>query len=82
MRLTEPPQDVSQATLYVAAKMQDTIKKPQDILEVGYTVRYPHLVSSMTGVADIDGEVRILGYLGCQISHTIRSEKRKIDESS
>ncbi|KIM25752.1 hypothetical protein M408DRAFT_73915 [Serendipita vermifera MAFF 305830] len=47
--------DVAQATLYVSAKMHDTIKKPQDILDVGYTVRYPHLVN-VTGVADIDSE--------------------------
>jgi hypothetical protein len=38
--------------------MHDTIKKPQDILDVGYTVRYPHLVN-VTGVADIDAEVCI-----------------------
>jgi hypothetical protein len=49
-------QDVAQATIYVSAKMHDTIKKPQDILDVGYTVRYPHLVN-VTGVADIDAEV-------------------------
>ncbi|KAG8820713.1 hypothetical protein FRC19_008660 [Serendipita sp. 401] len=48
--------DISQATLYVSAKLHDTIKKPQDILEVAYTVRYPNAVNAVTGIADIDGE--------------------------
>ncbi|KAG8808503.1 hypothetical protein FRC17_003924, partial [Serendipita sp. 399] len=48
--------DVSQATLYVSAKLHDTIKKPQDILDVAYTIRYPNSVNAVTGMADIDGE--------------------------
>lgn len=64
--------------------MHDTIKKPQDILDVGYTVRYPHLVN-VTGVADIDAEVSHLS------DHTLysnlteyksNSAKQKIEGSS
>ena len=58
LRCSDPldSQDVAQATIYVSAKMHDTIKKPQDILDVGYTIRYPHLVN-VAGVADVDAEV-------------------------
>lgn len=44
------------AALYVSAKMHDTIKKPQDVLEIGYTVRYPELVNH-AGIAELDGDV-------------------------
>ncbi|PVF94646.1 cyclin-like protein [Serendipita vermifera] len=49
------PHDVSQATLYVSAKLHDTIKKPQDILEASYIIRYPNLVNT-AGNSDIDAE--------------------------
>jgi len=74
-------QDVSQAALYVAAKMQDTIKKPQDILEIGYTVRYPHMVNNVTGVADIDADVSKFYSLYSRLLTRIYSEKQVIEES-
>lgn len=57
--LTLRVQDVSSATLYVSSKLHDTIKKPQDILLVGYGVRFPNLVNAVTGQADMDAEVRL-----------------------
>jgi len=51
-------QDVSSATLYVSSKLHDTIKKPQEILGVGYGVRFPNLVNAVTGLAEVDPEVR------------------------
>jgi hypothetical protein len=56
-------QDVSSATLYVSAKLHDTIKKPQEILGIGYGVRFPNLVNAVTGLAEMDPEV--LNYLVC-----------------
>ncbi|CCA67665.1 hypothetical protein PIIN_01493 [Serendipita indica DSM 11827] len=46
--------DVAQAALYVSSKLHDTLKKPQDILEVGYMIQYPKLVNKATGMLDID----------------------------
>ncbi|KAG8816549.1 Origin recognition complex subunit 2, partial [Serendipita sp. 399] len=56
MATADCKKDVSQAALYVSAKLHDTIKKPQDILDVAYTIRYPNSVNAVTGMADIDGE--------------------------
>ncbi|EJD43880.1 cyclin-like protein [Auricularia subglabra TFB-10046 SS5] len=53
-RRDTPYYDVSAAALYVAAKIQDTLKKPRDILNAAYAVRFPELAAKIRGVA---GEV-------------------------
>jgi hypothetical protein len=78
--------DVSQATLYVSAKLHDTIKKPQDILEASYVIRYPNLVNT-AGNSDIDAEVRATSPSLVAMKSSLRtvwifSEKQKTDESS
>lgn len=47
-------QDVALAALYASTKMNDTLKKPQDLLMVSYIVRYPDLAAKSTAVG---GEV-------------------------
>lgn len=36
------------STLYVSAKLHDTLKKPRDIILASYALRYPHLVKKGT----------------------------------
>jgi len=53
-------QDVTLAALYVSSKMHDTLKKPQDLLVVSYTVRFPELAAKskvMGGDVIMDPEV-------------------------
>ena len=51
-------QDVTLAALYVSSKIHDTLKKPRDILMVGYAVRHPELKSkAVGGELDIDPAV-------------------------
>ena len=50
-------QDVALAALFVSTKMQDTLKKPRDLLAVSYAVRFPELAAKTkhpTGEIDID----------------------------
>lgn len=54
-------QDVTTAALYVAAKIQDTLKKPRDILMASYAIRFPELaakVKSVGGEVEMDPAVR------------------------
>jgi hypothetical protein len=54
-------QEVCLAALYVSTKMNDTLKKPRDILMASYAVRYPELAvkpKSLSGDIDIDPNVR------------------------
>ncbi|KAL1727158.1 cyclin-like protein [Schizophyllum commune] len=49
--------DVALAALFVSTKMQDTLKKPRDLLAVSYAVRFPELAAKTkhpTGEIDID----------------------------
>lgn len=49
------------ACLYVSSKMQDTLKKPRDILMVSYIVRFPELAARARitgGDVEIDPAVR------------------------
>ncbi|GJJ15549.1 hypothetical protein Clacol_009827 [Clathrus columnatus] len=48
------PYDVALASLYASTKMNDTLKKPQDLLMVSYIVRYPDLAAKSKAVG---GEV-------------------------
>lgn len=40
--------ETSLSTLYVSAKLHDTLKKPRDIILGSYALRYPHLVKKGT----------------------------------
>jgi CTD kinase subunit beta len=56
-----PLQDVTLAALYVSSKMQDTLKKPREILMASYTVRFPEQAAkskSIVGEIDMDPAVR------------------------
>jgi CTD kinase subunit beta len=61
MLILVPPQDVTLAALYVSSKMQDTLKKPREILMASYTVRFPEQAAkskSIVGEIDMDPVVR------------------------
>jgi CTD kinase subunit beta len=48
---------VSLAAVHASAKIEDTLKKPKDLLAISYAVRFPELVSkskNATGEVDID----------------------------
>jgi hypothetical protein len=64
-------QDAPLAALYVSTKMQDTLKKPRDILMVYYTVRSPELLAKWKSGVDlgIDETVMTYLYLSAQWSH-------------
>jgi len=50
-------QDVSLAVLFVSTKMQDTLKKPRDLMSVSYSIRFPELAAKSkhpTGDIDLD----------------------------
>ncbi|KZT40153.1 cyclin-like protein [Sistotremastrum suecicum HHB10207 ss-3] len=48
--------DVTLAALYVSSKIHDTLKKPRDILMVGYAVRFPELAAKSKATG---GEIEI-----------------------
>jgi CTD kinase subunit beta len=57
MLILAPMQDVTLAALYVSSKMQDTLKKPREILMASYTVRFPEQAAkskSIVGEIDMD----------------------------
>jgi CTD kinase subunit beta len=57
MLILAPLQDVTLAALYVSSKMQDTLKKPREILMASYTVRFPEQAAkskSIVGEIDMD----------------------------
>jgi len=61
MLILAPLQDVTLAALYVSSKMQDTLKKPREILMASYTVRFPEQAAkskSIVGEIDMDPVVR------------------------
>ena len=56
-------QDVSLAALYVSTKMNDTLKKPREILMASYAVRFPEQAAkskSIGGEVDMDPAVRLI----------------------
>jgi CTD kinase subunit beta len=49
--------DVCLGTLYVSTKMQDTLKKPRELLAMSYAVRFPDLAAKSKnagGEIDLD----------------------------
>jgi CTD kinase subunit beta len=61
MLILAPLQVVTLAALYVSSKMQDTLKKPREILMASYTVRFPEQAAkskSIVGEIDMDPVVR------------------------
>lgn len=63
-------QDVALATLYVSSKLNDTLKKPRDIILASYGIRFPQLVrkgSTAVDISNVDPNVleherkRVLG---------------------
>lgn len=50
------------AALYVSTKLHDTLKKPREILMVGYAIRFPEIAAKSRatgGEIDIDPQVSL-----------------------
>ena len=73
-------QDVCLAALYVSTKMNDTLKKPKDILTASYAIRFPEkALKSKTLVreVDVDPQVRQTALLHSgKFNESARSDPR------
>ena len=61
------------ACLYVSTKINDTLKKPRDILMVSYAVRFPELAArskALGGEIEMDPAVRRF----CFVDETVLSD--------